>query len=144
MKYVKNFADEVATWPQISVHPHRFGGLEFRHASAEVGHVHEGGALDIPFPRAVRDLLLAEGLAARHYWVPDSGWVTFRMRSEPDLKHALWLMRLSYLRYAIKTAADPQKFLEQESRALRPSPALMSLLEKFVPRPAATTGQLTR
>jgi hypothetical protein len=78
--------------------PHRFGGMEFRFGDAEVGHVHTNGIVDIPFPRSVRDALLADGLAEEHRWVPNSGWITFQMRSEKDLTHALWLMRLSYLR----------------------------------------------
>jgi hypothetical protein len=51
----------------------------------------------------VRDALLAEGLAEEHRWVPNSGWTSFHVRSEDDFKHAVWLMRLSYLRYALKT-----------------------------------------
>ena len=95
--------------------------------------MHTGGIVDIPFPRSVRDALLAEGLAEEHRWVPNSGWITFQMRSEEDLIHALWLMRLSYLRYALKTASDPCKLLEQESQARRLSPQFKSLLEPFVP-----------
>ncbi len=109
MKHLQKLGEEVSGWPHISVHPHRFGGKEFRFGSAEVGHVHTGGIVDIPFPRSVHDALLAEGLAEEHRWVPNSGWITFRMRSEDDLKHALWLIRLSYLRYALKTATDPRK-----------------------------------
>jgi|GEM_PF-3794445 len=58
------------------------------------------------------------------------------MRSENDLKHALWLMRLSYLRYALKTAPDALKLFEQESEELRLSPQFKSLLEPFVPKSA--------
>ena len=66
MNYLRKLEDEVSTWARISVHPHRFGGREFRFVNAELGHVHIGGALDIPFPRAVQDALLAEGLAEQH------------------------------------------------------------------------------
>jgi Family of unknown function (DUF5519) len=93
---------KVSAWHQISVHPHRFGGREFRFGSAEVGHVHNGGVVDIPFPRSIRDRLLAEGLAEEHRWVPNSGWMTFHVRGEEDLRHAVWLMRLSYLRYGAR------------------------------------------
>src|SRR5713226_2380274 len=105
VKRLKKLEDEVSRWPNISVHPHRFGGKEFRLGSAEVGHVHTGGIVDIPFPRLVRDALLADGLAEEHHWVPNSGWITFHVRNQEDGKHAVWLMRLSYLRYALKTAA---------------------------------------
>jgi hypothetical protein len=133
MKHPKKREEEISAWPQVSVHPHRFGGKEFRFGSAEIGHVHIGGIVDIPFPRSVRDALLVEGLAEGHRWVPNSGWTTFRVRSEEDLKHALWLMRLSYIRYALKTATDPRELLEQESEELDLSPQFKSLLEKFVP-----------
>jgi hypothetical protein len=133
MNFLKMLEDEISAWPNISVHPHRFGGKEFLFGNAEVGHIHTGGIVDIPFPRSVRDALLAEGLAEGHRWVPNSGWTTFRVRSEEDLKHALWLMRLSYIRYALKTATDPRELLEQESEELDLSPQFRSLLEKFVP-----------
>jgi hypothetical protein len=52
MNNLKKLEDEVSAWPNISIHPHRFGGREFRFGSAEVGHVHAGGIVDIPFPRS--------------------------------------------------------------------------------------------
>jgi hypothetical protein len=134
--HLKKLEEEVGSWPSISVHPHRFGGKEFLFGSAEIGHIHEGGIVDIPFPRAVRNALLAAGLAEQHHWVPNSGWTTFRVRNEEDLSHALWLMRLSYLRYALKTASDPRELLEQESAELNLSPEFKSLLERFVPETA--------
>ena len=136
MKHLKKLEEEVSGWPHISVHPHRFAGREFRFLSAELGHVHTGGIIDIPFPRSIHDALLAVGLAQEHRWVPNSGWITFRIRSEEDLKHALWLMRLSYLRYALKRAADPRELFEQESKQLCLSPQFKSLLEPFVPKTA--------
>ena len=136
VNFLKTLEAEVSAWPNVSIHPHRFGGREFRFGNAEVGHVHTGGIVDIPFPRSVRDALLAEGLAEEHHWVPNSGWTTFRIRSEEGLSHARWLMRLSYFRYALKSATDPQKLFEQESEQLQLSPKFKSLLEPFVPRTA--------
>jgi len=131
--HLKKLEDEVLTWPRVSVRGHRFGGREFLFDEAEVGHVHTGGTVDIPFPRSVRDALLANSLVEEHHWVPNSGWITFNMRTADDLKHALWLMRLSYLRYALKKAGDPRMLLAQESEELRLSPQFKSLLEPFVP-----------
>jgi hypothetical protein len=65
---------------------------------------------------------LAEGLAEEHRWVPNSGWITFHVRGEEDFKHAMWLMRLSYLRYALKTAADPREMFNRQSEELHLSP----------------------
>jgi Luciferase len=132
---LKKLEDTVASWPRISVRPHRFGGCEFRFANAEVGHVHNGGIVDIPFPRSVRNALLAEGLAEEHQWVPNSGWVTFHVRSDSDLRHAVWLMRLSYFRYALKKAADPRGLFAEASRELQLNAQFKALLEQFVPSP---------
>jgi hypothetical protein len=135
-KHLKKIEDEISAWPTISVHPHRFGGKEFLFGSgAEVGHIHTRGIVDIPFPRAVRNALLAAGLAEQHHWVPNSGWVTFHLRNgnDEDLGHALWLMRLSYIRYALKTATDSRGMLEQESEELHLTSQFKALLERFVP-----------
>jgi hypothetical protein len=133
MDHIKSLASEISTWPEISIHPHRFGGKEFRHKKAEVGHIHPGGIVDIPFPIPIHDALLADGSAEAHHWVPNSGWITFRIRSASDERHALRLLRLSYLRYILKTDANPIDLLNHESEALNLDPHLKSLLQKFVP-----------
>ena len=69
-------------------------------------------------------------------WVPNSGWITFHVRSEAELKHALWLMGLSYLRYALKISTDPDRLLEQETERLHLSRQFRSLLDAFVPKTA--------
>ena len=131
MLALRQIEAEISSWPKISVHPHRFGGREFRLGHAEVGHLHSDGTLDISFPRAIHDALLEEHLAEQHHWIPDSGWTTFHVRGGKDLAHALWFMRLSYLRYVLRSAADPGKLLDQENAALRLSPRFASLLQRF-------------
>ncbi|MGH9537560.1 MAG: luciferase family protein [Terriglobales bacterium] len=137
MKYLEALELEISAWPQLSTHPHRFGGREFRFGSAEIGHIHRGGIVDIPFPRSVRDALLKDGLAEEHRWVPNSGWITFQVRSDEDVKHAMWLMRLSYVRYALKTASDPDRVLEEQAEELQLSPQYKALLERFIPKSVA-------
>jgi hypothetical protein len=126
----------VSSWSGVLNHAHRFGGREFRYGRAEIGHVHTGGIVDIPFPRAIRDALLEGGLAQEHHWVPDSGWITYRIRSEENLEHALWLMRISYLRYALKMAERPEELLDKEAEALHLSSRFKSLLKPFARRVA--------
>lgn len=133
MKLLDELERQVLSWPEVSAHPHRFGGREFRFRDAEIGHVHTGGIVDIPFPRPVHDALLDEGLAEEHHWVPNSGWITYPVRGENGFAHALWLMRLSYLRYALKTAADPLTLLERESEQLHLGPRFKALLAAFLP-----------
>ena len=129
---VQQLESEVTSWPGVTAHSHRFAGREFRVGDAEIGHVHLGGVVDIPFPRAMRDALLAAGLAEEHRWVPDSGWTTFRVGKEDQMRHAIWLMRLSYARYAIKRSEDSQQSFEQETTRLGLREPLLSLLRKFV------------
>ena len=136
MKHLEKLEQELSSWAGVSTHSHRFGGSEFRFNAAEIGHIHTGGTVDIPFPRSVRDALLTEGLAEEHRWVPNSGWITFQVRSEEAFKHAVWLMRLSYLRYVLKTASDPRRCLDEYNEELQLSPQLKSLLEPFLPRSA--------
>jgi len=137
---VKQLEDEVTSWPGVTAHSHRFAGREFRFGDAEIGHVHAGGVVDIPFPRALRDALLAQGLAAEHRWVPDSGWTTFHVHREDEMAHAIWLMRLSYARYAIKKSGDGQTVFQQESGRLALIEPFRSLLQEFVRR-ASVDGE---
>jgi len=137
MKYLEKFGREILSWPEVSARPHRFGGREFQYRSAEIGHAHTGGMVDIPFPRSIRDELLAEGLAEEHRWVPNSGWVTYHVRGEEDFDHAVWLMRLSYLRYTLKSASAPQRLLEEYGERLQLTTRLKSLFESLVPKPIA-------
>ena len=134
---MKRFEEEVASWPEVSVAPHRFGGTEFRFQRAEIGHVHFWGDVDIPFTRAIRDVLLTSGLVEPHRWVPDSGWITFHLRDSVDVERAIWLMRLSYLRYALKTSPDSAQVLTRETEKMRLNKRLVSLLSQFVPKQAA-------
>jgi Luciferase len=82
MNHLREFQEQVSAWPGVSIRAHRFGGTEFCFGNAEVGHIHPDGIVDIPMPRPVHDALLEEGLAEPHRWVPDSGWITFRVGRE--------------------------------------------------------------
>jgi hypothetical protein len=64
----------------------------------ELGHLHGDSLADLPFPRRVRDELIAEGRAQPHRWVPDSGWVSVPMRSDEDVEEVLRLFRLAFER----------------------------------------------
>ena len=51
----------------------------------------------------------------------------YRVRGENGLQPALWFMRLLYLRYLLKTAADPLALVERESEQLHLSPRFRTL-----------------
>jgi predicted DNA-binding protein (MmcQ/YjbR family) len=84
------------TWPRVEAHPHRFGGTEFRVGAREIGHIHGDDLVDIPFPKKVRDLVVAEGRAQPHHILPDTGWVSFYLRQDADVEQAVVLLRESY------------------------------------------------
>lgn len=131
--HLKQLEQEILSWPQVTRRPHQFLAHEFRFNDAEIGHLHAWGTLDIPYPRALRDALLEEQLAEQHRFVPDSGWTTFQIHGVDDLPHARWLMRISWLRYALKFAPEPHEFLRTESQQLNLSARFVSLLEPFIP-----------
>jgi hypothetical protein len=80
----------------VSSSPHRFGGMEFRLGRRELGHLHGDRLADLPFPRRVRDELIAEGRARPHRWVPDSGWVSVPIRTKEDVDDVVALFRLAF------------------------------------------------
>lgn len=90
---------EVASWEGVTTHEHRFGGIEFRLGRRELGHLH-GSIADLPFPRRVRDELVATGRARPHHVLPDSGWVTAPMRTASEVAGVIELFRQNYERAA--------------------------------------------
>ena len=63
----------VSSWEGVTAAPHRFGGIEFRLGRREIGHLHGNYQADIPFPKPLRDSLVAEGRAEPHHILPESG-----------------------------------------------------------------------
>ncbi len=86
----------VGSWPAISVQPHRFGGVEYVIGRREIGHIHGDSLVDIPFPKKVRDEIVAAGRAQPHHILPETGWVRFYIRQERDVEEAITLLRESY------------------------------------------------
>jgi hypothetical protein len=89
----------VGSWEGITIHEHRFGGIEFRLGRRELGHLH-GTIADLPFPRRVRDQLVAAGRARPHHVLPTSGWVTVAMRTASEIANVIKLFRENYERSA--------------------------------------------
>ena len=86
----------VLGWKDVTIHPHRFGGIEFRFGRRELGHLHGESLLDIPFPRRVKEELIAAGKAQKHHILPESGWISYRIRSHQDVVQAVALLQRSY------------------------------------------------
>ena len=98
---------ELLSWPDVTAGSHRFGGREFRVGRVEIGHLHGSHIADLPFPRAIRDELVASGQVSPHHWLPDSGWVSFSIHGEQDIPVVVALFRLNYER--IQTRLQRQR-----------------------------------
>ena len=98
---------EVGSWPDVETGTHRFGGIAFRVGRRELGHLHGDSSADLPFPRRIRDELVESGRALPHRALPDSGWITFPIRSEEDIERAIELFRMTYERAGRSRARRP-------------------------------------
>lgn len=95
---------EVTSWEGVSAHPHRFGGVEFRLGKRELGHLHGSRLADLPFHKTLRNMLVETGRAEPHHVLPESGWVSKRIREPADAEEAIALFRLSYERARVAAA----------------------------------------
>lgn len=100
-------AAAVESWPGVEARPHRFGGVEFHVGRRELGHLHGDRIADLPFPRRVRDQLIAEGRARPHHVLPESGWITISIRSADDADNAIELFGMAYERARRARRAAP-------------------------------------
>lgn len=125
--------EAVSAWEGISVEPHRFGGREFKLGKVEIGHIHRGGMLDIPYTVPLREALVAEGKTGLHHLLAESGWTTFYVHTAEQVEQGLWLLKISLLQKSLSRARhDPEKaaHLEALATALELSPALKNLIFK--------------
>jgi hypothetical protein len=83
-------------WQEVEIRPHRYGGLEFRLGKRELGHIHGDALVDIPFPKAVRNEIVAAGEAEPHHILPNSGWVSVFLRANEDVDKAIGLLERSF------------------------------------------------
>jgi hypothetical protein len=86
----------VTSWEGVTAGPHRFGGVEYAIGKREIGHIHADHLVDIPFPKKVRDEIVAAGRAGPHHILPDTGWISFYLRGEGDVEKAIELLRESF------------------------------------------------
>ena len=91
-----SITNAVTAWKGVTVQPHRFGGVEYGIGKREIGHIHGDHLVDIPFPKTVRDEIVAKGRAQPHHILPETGWVSFYLRQNDDVEKALALLHESY------------------------------------------------
>jgi Family of unknown function (DUF5519) len=86
----------VRDWRGIAIAAGEYGETEFLVNGRSIGHLHGGYQADIPFPRRVRDELVAAGRTGPHHVHPNSGWTTLYIRSDADADQAVELLRINY------------------------------------------------
>jgi hypothetical protein len=91
-----NITKAVTGWEGVTSVPHRFGGVEYVIGKREIGHIHGDHMVDIPFPKKVRDKIVAAGRAQLHHILPETGWVSFYLRQDEDVEQAITLLHESY------------------------------------------------
>lgn len=123
----------VGRWPDVSIVERSDGGSEFRLEGREIGHVHEGGRVDVCLTCELRDQVLTDGLADRHSPPHDRSWVSYLIRERSDVGGAIRLLRLAYLRRLLELRRADQSVAttvrpEREFWNLELSPDLRVLL----------------
>ncbi|MGH3088714.1 MAG: luciferase family protein [Rubrobacteraceae bacterium] len=98
---------EVLSRPGVTIGDTGRGGLQFSYGKVELGHLHGDSFADLPFPKKVRNELIAEGRASAHPPLPDSGWVRRRMGGPGDARAVIELFRMNYDR--AKTRAERRR-----------------------------------
>ncbi len=106
MAIKESIEQEILGWPGTESRPHRFGGVEFRVNGHEIGHLHGDRLADLPFPRKVREELVSAGKAQTHHVLPQTGWVSYRIRGEEDVDGALELFRRNYERLTTRKGVE--------------------------------------
>ena len=57
---------------------------------------HGDHMVDIPFPKPVRNDVIAAGRAEPHHLLSETGWVSFYIRQPADVEHAIALLQRSF------------------------------------------------
>jgi Family of unknown function (DUF5519) len=79
----------------IQRRPHRFGGVGFFVGAIEIGHLHGNGLLDLFVGKSFRIDQVRRGCALPHHVFPESGWISFWLRSPADIAQALELFEVA-------------------------------------------------
>ena len=89
---------KVKSWPGVTTGDTGRGRLQFSYGRVELGHLHGSSFADLPFPKKVRDELIAAGRASVHDPLPNSGWVRRRMDGPGDAEAVIELFHMNYER----------------------------------------------
>ena len=84
---VDRIKKQILDWPDASVHPHHFGGIEFRVEGKEIGHLYSDKLVELPVPTEICKEL--------HHMYPDMG-VSYWPNSIEEVPNVISLFRRKY------------------------------------------------
>ncbi len=97
--------EEVRRWAGVEMRAHPSAttvgttdGVEFRLSGRQIGHIHSDCGVHLSLTRALKDSVVKENLAEPLPMAPLSGWTMFNPMTASDVKRAIWLLRLNYVR----------------------------------------------
>lgn len=76
---------KLLSWPGVTIHDHRFGGIEFRVNGREMGHLHSDEMSDLLYPKGIGKKLIAEGKASPYHFLPPSWWISYYINGIDDI-----------------------------------------------------------
>ena len=143
--------EEVRRWTGVEMRPHASpheagssDGVEFRLNGRQIGHIHSDCSVHLSLTKALKAAIVRENLAEPLPIAPTSAWAMFNPIKLQDVGHAIWLLRLNYVRlrrqrltpYAAANSALVQK---HEAMLGIVSPSVSALLQhtqlRSSPRP---------
>jgi hypothetical protein len=114
-------SEEVQSWHEIIAATHwhlskdgQVDGADFYRGGEELGHIHLDGDLHLALSPALARALIAAKLAQRFPFAGREEWVLYPMRSEADIVHAEWLMRLAMTIWAVRQKQNLSKLWQAD------------------------------
>jgi len=95
LRAMESFENTICRNYAIERRPHRFGGVGFFVGTTEIGHLHGNGLLDLFVGKSFRTEEVMAERALPHHVFPDSGWISFWLRSPADINQALDLFEIA-------------------------------------------------
>jgi len=121
---------ELRRWPGVEIRPHvnplaaedADDGVEFRLFGRQLGHVHHDCSVHLSLTRALKQMVIEQGLAQPLEQAGSAGWAGFQAERTDDSARAIWLLRLNYVRLRRQRmspdAAARSDLLREHERAL--------------------------
>lgn len=96
LDWMDEIETEVLSWEGVTMHLHKYGGIQFDYLGKEIGHIHSNGLLDMLLSRMVKSELMTEGRIQDHHFFKNTGWISFYIERDEDKDYALELLRMGY------------------------------------------------